>query len=163
MNWKSQMKSSSYGLWILRLLVGGGFVIAGALKIAAPGEFAIAVGNYRLLPGGLINVTAILVPWVEVVTGLFILTGIWLRTASLIIVCMTALFAGVIISALARGLNIECGCFGTVGGRHIGLVNLAIDLVFFCLAASLAWKAGRESGGVKFQWKQRGPEVRAIS
>jgi hypothetical protein len=40
--------------------------------------------------------------------------GIWLRAV-----------APVIVSALARGLSIECGCFGTIGGKHIGLVNLA--------------------------------------
>ena len=50
--------------------------------------------------------------------------GIWLRAV-----------APVIVSALARGLSIECGCFGTIGGKHIGLVNLAIDSTLFFLAA----------------------------
>jgi hypothetical protein len=54
---------------------------------------------------------------------------------------MTVVFFSAIVSALARGLNIECGCFGTVGGKHVGLVNLAIDSTLFCLAAWLAKRA----------------------
>jgi hypothetical protein len=88
----------------------------------------------------MINLVAILLPWVEAVAGLFVLAGIWLREAALVITSMTVLFLGVITSALARGLNIECGCFGTVGGKHIGLVNLAIDSTLFCLAAVLVWR-----------------------
>ena len=124
--------------WLLRLVVGGAFIFAGVLKIADPAKFAIDVSNYRLVPHELINLVAILMPWMEVVAGAFVVTGIWLRAATLVIASMTVMFAIVILSALARGLNIECGCFGTLGGKHIGLVNLAIDMTLFCLAAWLA-------------------------
>jgi uncharacterized membrane protein YphA (DoxX/SURF4 family) len=128
----------NYLNWILRLLVGGAFVFAGALKIADPAKFAVDVSNYRLVPYELINLVAILVPWIEVTAGSFVLAGIWLRAATLAIISMTVMFFAVIVSALARGLNIECGCFGTVGGKHVGLVNLAIDATLFFLAALLA-------------------------
>ncbi|MCI0534836.1 MAG: DoxX family membrane protein, partial [Verrucomicrobiales bacterium] len=111
--------------WFLRLAVGGAFIAAGALKIASPEKFAVAVSNYRLLPHELINLVAILIPWVEVLAGLLVLAGIWLRAAALVITSLTVMFFVVITSALARGLNIECGCFGTVGGKHVGLTNLA--------------------------------------
>ena len=123
--------------WILRLLVGGAFVFAGALKIADPAKFAVDVSNYRLVPHELINLVAILVPWIEVTAGSFVLAAIWLRAAALVITSLTVMFFAVIVSALARGLNIECGCFGTVGGKHVGLVNLAIDSTLFFLAALL--------------------------
>jgi uncharacterized membrane protein YphA (DoxX/SURF4 family) len=123
---------------ILRLLVGGAFVIAGTLKIADPAKFALDVGNYRLVPHDLINLVAILLPWIEVTAGAFVLTGIWLRAAALVVSSLTAVFFAVIVSALARGLNIECGCFGTVGGKHIGAVNLAIDSTLLVFAALLA-------------------------
>jgi uncharacterized membrane protein YphA (DoxX/SURF4 family) len=128
---------------MLRLVVGGAFIFAGALKIANPAKFAIDVSNYRLLPHEWINLVAILMPWMEVVAGAFVLTGIWLRAAAMVITSMTVMFAVVIMSALARGLNIECGCFGTLGGKHIGLVNLLIDTTLFCLAA---WLAGGGHG-----------------
>ena len=123
---------------ILRLLVGGAFVIAGALKIADPAKFALDVSNYRLVPHELINLVAILVPWIEITAGSLVLAGIWLRPAALVIASLTVMFFAVIVSALARGLNIECGCFGTIGGKHIGLVNLAIDSTLLFLAALLA-------------------------
>jgi putative oxidoreductase len=126
---------------ILRLLVGGMFVLAGVLKIADPAKFAQDVGNYRLMPHELTNLVAILVPWIELTAGVLVLTGIWLRAAALVITSLTAMFFLIIVSALARGLNIECGCFGTVGGRHVGLVNLAIDSTLLVLAALLAWRS----------------------
>lgn len=122
---------------LLRLLLGGAFVFAGVLKIIDPAKFAQDVTNYRLVPDQLVNLVAILLPWLEVVAGLFVLTGVWLRAATLVLTALTALFLVVILSALARGLNIECGCFGTVGGKHIGLINLGIDGVLICISAWL--------------------------
>ncbi len=122
---------------ILRLLVGGAFVVAGALKVADPAKFALDVSNYRLVPYELINLVAILLPWIEITSGLFVLAGIWLRAAALVITSLTVVFLVLIVSALARGLNIECGCFGTVGGKHIGLVNLVIDSALLALSALL--------------------------
>jgi uncharacterized membrane protein YphA (DoxX/SURF4 family) len=120
---------------LLRLLVGGVFVTAGILKIMNPAKFALDVANYRLLPHELNNLVAIMLPWIEVTAGILVLLGVWLRAAAGVITGLTVLFLVVIGSALARGLNIECGCFGTVGGRHIGLVNLAIDATL----SGLAW------------------------
>jgi len=126
--------------WFLRLVVGGAFVFAGVLKIAEPAQFAIAVSNYRVVPHELIHLVAILIPWIEVVAGACVLSGIWLRAGALLITSLTVIFFALITSALARGLDIECGCFGTVGGKNVGLQNLAIDSVLFCLAGWLAWR-----------------------
>jgi len=123
---------------ILRLLVGGVFVSAALFKIADPANFALAVANYRLAPHALNNLIAVLLPWIEMLSGLLVLTGIWLRAAALVIASLTAIFILAIVSALMRGLNIECGCFGTVGGRHIGLFSLLIDTTLFSLATLLA-------------------------
>ena len=127
--------------WLLRLAVGGSFVLAGALKIADPAKFAVDVGNYRLVAHELNNLVAILLPWIEVVAGLFVLAGIWLRAAAIVITSLTVIFLFVILSALARGLNMDCGCFGTVGGQHVGLVNLAIDSTLFFLAVNLVTRS----------------------
>lgn len=142
----SSDNATSWVTRLLRLLVGGAFVFAGALKIVDPAKFALDVGNYRLVPHEFINVIAILLPWIEVVAGAFVLAGIWLRDAALVITAMTVMFMLVILSALARGLNIECGCFGTVGGKHVGLVNLALDATLFSLAAILARRSKDRAG-----------------
>ena len=122
---------------ILRLVVGGAFVVAGALKIADPAKFVADLDHYRLVPHGLLHLVAVLLPWIEVAAGALVLTEIWLSAAALVIACLTMIFFAAILSALARGLNIECGCFGTMGGKNIGLVNLAIDSALFLLAALL--------------------------
>jgi uncharacterized membrane protein YphA (DoxX/SURF4 family) len=121
----------------LRIIIGGAFIMAGVLKIADPAKFALDVSHYRLAPYEMINLVAILVPWIEVTVGLFVVTGIWLRAATLVIIGLSLMFLVVISSALVRGLNIECGCFGTVGGKHIGWVNLAIDSTLLLLALIL--------------------------
>ena len=131
---------------ILRFVVGGAFVFAGVLKIADPAKFAMDVSNYRLVPHELINLVAILLPWIEIVAGSFVLADVRLRSAALVITSLTEMFAVVIVSALARGLNIECGCFGTVGGQHVGLVNLAIDTTLFVLSALLTIRSGNGRG-----------------
>jgi putative oxidoreductase len=115
------------------------------LKVADPAKFALDVDHYRLVPYGLINLVAILIPWIEITAGAFVLSGIWLRAAALVIAGLATMFFFAIVSALARGLNIECGCFGTVGGKHIGLINLAIDTLCFSLAALLAKRSKARS------------------
>ena len=74
--------------------------------------------------------------------GLLVVAGWWLRAASAVIVGLTSVFAVAIVSALARGLNIECGCFGTIAGRRIGLSSLGIDAALLGMATVLAWRAG---------------------
>ena len=126
---------------LVRLGVGGTFVWTGAIKILEPAPFALAIGNYRLVPHELINIVAILVPWIEVIAGLSVLAGIWLRAGAFIIMVITAIFLLAIASALARGLDIECACFGTIGGNRIGLHTLAIDFALFCLSALLVGRS----------------------
>jgi uncharacterized membrane protein YphA (DoxX/SURF4 family) len=125
----------------LRLILGGVFVFAGALKIYDPGRFALDIANYRLVPHELINLFAITLPWVEVLGGFFLLFGLWLRASALIVLAMTIMFFLAISSALTRGLDIECGCFGTVGGRRIGLMSLLFDTGLLCMAGWLTWSA----------------------
>ena len=76
------------------------------------------------------------------------MAGIRLRAGALGITGLTVRFLVIIGSALVRGLNIECGCFGTIGGQHVGLVHLAIDLTHLSLAPLLTCRTpeGSENG-----------------
>jgi putative oxidoreductase len=129
--------SSKWLILFMRLALGGLFVAAGFLKIVDPGKFAISVANYRLLPHELINLVAIMLPWIELVAGLFLVFGVWTRASAVLISGMTAAFMVAIVTALARGLDIECGCFGTVGGRKGGLITLAQDVVLLAFGILL--------------------------
>jgi uncharacterized membrane protein YphA (DoxX/SURF4 family) len=125
---------------LLRLIIGGIFVVAGAVKIVNPAAFADSIANYRMLPHEWINAFAITLPWVEVAAGLLLIIGIWMRTNALLIALMLVMFIIAIGQAVGRGLNIECGCFGTVEGRKVGLVALAEDAAMLAAAAWLAWR-----------------------
>jgi uncharacterized membrane protein YphA (DoxX/SURF4 family) len=126
--------------FILRLGVGGVFVVAGALKIWDPTAFAGDIANYRLLPHELINLLAITLPWIEVAAGLLLVLGIWKRASAVLITLMMIVFLVAIGQALARGLDIRCGCFGTVEARKVGVLAMGQDVLLFVVAAWLAWR-----------------------
>jgi uncharacterized membrane protein YphA (DoxX/SURF4 family) len=126
--------------FILRLALGGVFIFAGVVKIINPAGFASDIGNYRVLPHEWINLLAITLPWIEVVAGTLLITGPWKRASALLIAVLLVVFLVGIGQAVARGLNISCGCFGTVEGRKVGLVALAEDIAMLAASAWLVWR-----------------------
>jgi len=113
------------------LILGGVFVAAAVPKILHPAEFALAVFRYHLLPSPLINLLAIYLPWLELVSGLtMIFLPRWRRAAALVIMLMLVVFTTAVSTRLVRGLDIACGCF-SVDPHHgrIGLWNVARNLI----------------------------------
>lgn len=126
--------------FILRFVLGAVFIFAGALKIYDPATFATDIANYRLLPHAWVNLLAITLPWIEVLAGLLLVVGIWVRPSALLVTAMLVVFLVAVSQALVRGLDIRCGCFGTFGGRRAGLQTLLTDLVLLAMAVWLTWK-----------------------
>ena len=103
--------SQNTTLFILfRLLVGFIFIYAALEKISNPADFAGAIDNYRLLPVSLINLPAIVLPWLELFAGIFLILGFYLRGSSLILFGLLCLFTAAISISLIRGIDISCGC-----------------------------------------------------
>ena len=127
--------SNKYYLLFARLVLGFVFVYAGAEKIAIPESFALSILNYKLFPLWLINFTAIILPWIELTTGMFLIFGITVKENSMIIFTLLITFNIAIIISLARGLNIDCGCFGS--GTKIGLLKLTENFLMIFLSYSL--------------------------
>ena len=123
-----------------RLLVGGIFVYAGASKILDPVRFADAVAAYQMLPVSVINLVAIMLPWVEVVAGILAVMGFWLPASSLVIASLMSLFMLALTQAMARGLKISCGCFGS-GMEPITGLTVARDVFIWVLSVALCWRA----------------------
>ena len=96
-----------------RLILGGVFIFASADKIIHPAAFAEAVYNYQILPDTLINLTAMILPWLELILGIFLVLGLWLPGAALLINLLMVTFFGSLVFNLSRGLDIHCGCFST--------------------------------------------------
>lgn len=125
----------------LRLGLGLIFVLASLDKIAHPALFAQAIANYRILPEALLNPVALLLPWVEAVAGLALCCGVLVRGAALVAAGLMAVFFTALLSALARGLDIACGCF-TVD--PLAAPDVAFDIVrdgaILVLALAVFWR-----------------------
>ena len=96
---------------LVRLAVGGMFVYASLYKILDPGSFARSIWFYHMGPGTLINLMAIILPWIELLCGLALVFGVLYRGAVLWANLMTVIFLFALGSAIMRGLSIDCGCF----------------------------------------------------
>ncbi len=101
---------------LARLVVGGVWLAAGLLKIPDPAESVRAVRNYRILPEAVVPLVGHALPLLEVVVGLCLLVGLLVRTSAVVSAVLLVAFVAGIASAWARGLSIECGCFGGGGG-----------------------------------------------
>ena len=120
---------------LVRIALGVLFVYASADKIIYPGEFAEAVRNYQMLPLPLVNVFALALPWVELIAGVCLLNGFKTHSSNLVIFLLTCMFTIGVISAMARGIDIHCGCFSMEGGRKVGTEMLAEEGVLLVMCA----------------------------
>jgi len=135
---------------LMRLVVGAVFVYASADKIRHPDLFARSVLDYHFLPASLVVPFALVVPWAEAVSGLFLLLG-WLRRGSAaVILALLAAFMVAISAALARDIDIACGCFHATGeGERLAWVTLGRDLLLLAgalivfLAPRTTWEPAR--------------------
>ena len=116
--------SHKYFLLTIRIIVGFVFIFAAVSKVSEPEEFARAISNYKLLPIYLINILAIVLPWIEICAGILLVFGISVKENSAILSGLLLVFIIAIAISLARGLNIDCGCFGTTGGTKVGIQKL---------------------------------------
>jgi putative oxidoreductase len=129
------MKKMNGWILALRLLLGGLFIYAGIGKIWNPMGFSADIDNYRMLPYLLVTLMASVLPWVEVLCGLLIIFGRWLSGASLILIMLNVVFIIAIASAMARGLDIDCGCFSAAGNAsRVGVQRLLEDALFLAAA-----------------------------
>jgi len=95
----------------VQIALGAIFVAAALPKIADPPSFAHMIYNYRILPGGLINISALVMPWVEILAGLALILGVWVKPARWIITLLLVTFMIAIAINLGRDNAIDCGCF----------------------------------------------------
>ena len=93
--------------WILGLI----FIYAGYQKIIAPEEFAKLVYGYGLFPYEIINLIAIILPFIELFTGLLLISGNLIQSATCMIITLLILFIVLIAINLIRGYEFDCGCF----------------------------------------------------
>jgi hypothetical protein len=119
------------------ILLAAVFIFAAVQKILHPEAFALAVYRYHLLPDSLVNLCAIYLPWLELWAGLGVLR-LRLRVAAVGILCgLLGVFTLAMAVSLARGLDIECGCFTAGGGARVAWLSFArnVGLLFLGVLA----------------------------
>ena len=119
---------NKYLLWAARLFLGFIFIYAGGVKIADPAAFGDSIANYRLVPNFLVHFVAITLPWIEVIAGILLIFGIAVKENATIFNALLVAFIVMILLAIIRGLDIECGCFGTSDGNTIGITKILENL-----------------------------------
>ncbi|MEJ2672126.1 MAG: MauE/DoxX family redox-associated membrane protein [Deltaproteobacteria bacterium] len=132
------MKYNTILIRTLEVILGGLFVYAGLEKVLHPYEFAEAALAYRLLPQILIGVVVAVLPWVEIVAGLSLVTGLKRRSGLVILWGLLSVFLVLILVTMARGLKIDCGC-GFFSQRQVGSLALLEDLFLLAWSAGLYW------------------------
>ena len=133
--------------WLLALVVGGVFVYACLSKIADPKAFAKIVYHYQVVgPSASLgfvpaNLLAVALPWLEMMVGVLLITGVWRREAALVGAILLAVFVGAVGSTMARGIDIQnCGCFALdESGRAAGWKLIAGDLALLAAALVVAF------------------------
>jgi uncharacterized membrane protein YphA (DoxX/SURF4 family) len=129
---------------VLRLFLGFVLIYAGATKIGHPLTSQRAVQAYELLPDGLANTIGLALPFLEVVLGVLLVIGLFTRPVAIASTLLMVVFILGISQAWARGLTIDCGCFG--GGGAIGAtetkypLEIVRDVVFALAGAWLWWR-----------------------
>ncbi len=117
---------------VIRLVVGITMIYASLYKVIDPGSFARSIWYYHMVPGSLINLMAIVLPWVELICGVFMIIGVYYRGAVFLINLMMVMFILALSSAIARGINIDCGCFKAAeASSESAWQALYFDLVMF--------------------------------
>lgn len=132
--------------WIglaFRLLVGGVWIVAGLLKLPDPAASVRAVRAYQLLPEAIVPTVGYALPIAEVVLGVTLILGLLVRIGGVLSAILFLAFIVGISAAWARGLQIDCGCFGGGGydanatekypweiARDLGLLFASLWLVW---------------------------------
>src|SRR3954449_3905173 len=111
------MVTSSKALrWVtfwLRVALGVIFVYAAWVKLRLPWQlFAMSIDSYQLLPASIVEALARTLPWFELLLGLVLIAGRWLRITSTVTSLLLLVFFSLIVRAALKGQEISCGCFG---------------------------------------------------
>jgi len=130
-----------YNLPLLaRFILGAVFIYASLDKIADPVSFSTNIDNYHISPIAINNLAALILPWIELIIGLSLITGVFLDGASILTIGLLAFFIFIITQAYMRGISLECGCFKTAVDPSLGdlkqemLWRIFEDILFLVLA-----------------------------
>lgn len=132
--WKffKKILTSEYLALLLRLYVGSIFIYASLSKITDPAIFAENIAAYQIIPYWGINLVAVILPWLELICGFFLIIGMRTRATAFLSSGLLFMFTLFVIINIFRGLSINCGCFDNVG-EPIGWAKVVQNTIWFIM------------------------------
>lgn len=130
--------------WALIFLLAGLFLASGCLKLMDPQAFGKAILNYRLVGESLAWLSALWIPWIEVIGAVGLFLSQWRRSAIWLLGTLMVVFEVVLLVTLFRGLDIDCGCFGTKSTTSVSFA-LMRNIVILGGLVLLVQLEGRQS------------------
>jgi len=124
--------TSEYLAFVLRVYIGSIFIYASMSKITDPAVFAENIAVYRIMPYWGLNLTALILPWLELLCGFLLIIGLRTRATALILAGLLFMFTLFVIINIFRGSDITCGCFDEVG-EPIGWAKVAQNTTWFIM------------------------------
>jgi uncharacterized membrane protein YphA (DoxX/SURF4 family) len=128
---------------LARLVTGGVWIVAGAIKLPDPAQSVAAVRAYQLLPSSTVSTVGQLLPVIEIVVGVCLVVGLLTRGAAVVSALLFVAFVIGIASVWARGINIDCGCFGGGGADPDAASSypweIARDVALLAASLFVAW------------------------
>jgi len=118
---------------ISRVLFAAVFLFSAILKIYDPVSFLKTVNNYNLLPLTYVNLFVIIIPWIEFVSGLLLLFNFYPKENSVILLSLLFIFTVAVLTAISRGIDINCGCFGSVFLQGTNWLKIFENVILFLI------------------------------
>ncbi|MBX2991201.1 MAG: DoxX family membrane protein [Bacteroidetes bacterium] len=125
---------------LVRVFLGFVFIVAAVDKAADPNAFAVSIGYYKLAGPDTSLLIATVLPWMELLCGIFLIFGYMPRGSTLLVLLMLVVFTAGVIAGIIRNLDISCGCFsrdpavGKIGWMKVlentGLIVLSVISLF---------------------------------
>jgi uncharacterized membrane protein YphA (DoxX/SURF4 family) len=98
---------------LLRIALGVIFLYAAYSKLKYPWQvFAMGIDSYKLLPEWGVELVARALPWAELLIGILLIAGLFVRISTTVTTALLVVFFGLMVRAYAKGMEINCGCFG---------------------------------------------------
>jgi uncharacterized membrane protein YphA (DoxX/SURF4 family) len=148
-NLRQTIINNSWTELAARWILGLTFIYASFHKILSPEDFARIVYGYDLFPHVLINLIAIIIPFLELVAGLALVLGLYPRSAAIIINALLLAFIAALAINLIRGHEFDCGCFSTSqsGYTSSSKVTIVRDVIYFVLGVLVILFQGNRRTG----------------
>ena len=131
-------------LFLMRLVLGAIFSFSAWSKIMAPQALADAIVGFEIIPEGIALEAAMMLIWLELICGTFMILGLWARATVIVITVMLTLFEVGLISVVVRGIDVDCGCFGQFSEMRVGWSTIFRNLIQLLFCALLlyygSWK-----------------------